>query len=49
MISIRTLQTAVCLACLSAAVAHSEDAIDEIIVTADFREREARELPASPS
>ena len=50
MISIRKLQAVVvCLACLMAASAHSQDTIDEIIVTADFREREARELPASIS
>ena len=45
----RVLQTsAVCSTlCLAAAAASSQDMIDEIIVTADFRERGIRELPGS--
>ena len=40
--------TAFCLVCL-AAPTHAQQPIDEIVVTADFRERPLSELPASVS
>ena len=45
----RSLRTFVVIAMISPTIAPAQEVLEEIIVTADFRERTAAELPASIS